>query len=180
MCVCVHHLFTKPAFTCSRTTHLSALDNMVREAAGPDLVVLIKWALEKFVWVVVRSGIFKVAKQTQPKSPLATFPLRKLTRMFKVKKKTTPEWSPYSSASCTLSVTILLGSVVLPNLKVFAIFLGAGQLSNRDSDGPGIQGKEGTSFRMHKNSGQPNKGLQLCSTIKPNTHTGEKSWIAGE
>ena len=42
-------------------THLLALNQMVRKAAGSDLVVLIKGALEKFVWVTV-SFIFKIRK----------------------------------------------------------------------------------------------------------------------
>lgn len=42
------------------TTHLSALYKMVREAAGPDLVVLVKRALQKFVWVKFSFFIYKV------------------------------------------------------------------------------------------------------------------------
>lgn len=62
--MCVYHPCTKVAFTCSRisTAHLPALDNMVREAAGTDLVVLVKGTLQKFVGVAVGSCIFKVAK----------------------------------------------------------------------------------------------------------------------
>lgn len=61
--MCVHHLCTKLAFTCSRiaTAHLSALDNMERKAAGTDLVVLVKGTLQKSVRIGVCSCIFKVA-----------------------------------------------------------------------------------------------------------------------
>lgn len=60
----MHHPCTKLAFTCSRISraHLSALDNMVREAAGTDLVVLVKGTLQKFVGIAVCSCIFEVAK----------------------------------------------------------------------------------------------------------------------
>lgn len=78
----MHYPCTKLDFTCSRiATHLSALDNMVREAAGTDLVVLVKGALEKVVGITVCSRVFKVAKT---KVTLANFPFRKCTRLFKV------------------------------------------------------------------------------------------------
>lgn len=63
--MCVHYPCTN--FTCGRiATHLSALDNMVGEAAGTDLVVLVKGALEKFVGITVVSPVLKVAKTKVP------------------------------------------------------------------------------------------------------------------
>lgn len=55
--MCTHHP------RCSRIamTHLSALDDMVRKAAGTNQVVLVEGALEEFVRVTVRPRIFKAA-----------------------------------------------------------------------------------------------------------------------
>lgn len=44
-------------------THFPALYKMVREAAGPDLVVLVEGALQKFVRVTVAFFIFKVREE---------------------------------------------------------------------------------------------------------------------
>lgn len=71
----MHPPGTELAFTCSRTAtaHLSALDYVVREAAGTDLVVLVKGTLQKFVGIAVCSCIFK--KGQKQKSRSANLPL---------------------------------------------------------------------------------------------------------
>lgn len=78
----MHHPCTKLAFTCSRisTAHLSALDNMVREAAGADLVVLVKGTLQKSVGIAVCSCIFKVAKTKVTFGKLALDKLHKAVK----------------------------------------------------------------------------------------------------
>lgn len=78
----MHHPCTKLAFTCSRlaSAHLSALDNMVREAAGTDLVVLVKGTLQESVGIAVCSCILKVAKAK------VTFGKPNCTRLLKVGK----------------------------------------------------------------------------------------------
>lgn len=60
----MHPPCTDLALTCGRiaTAHLSALDDMVREAAGTDLVVLVEGTLQKSVGIAVCSRIFKVAE----------------------------------------------------------------------------------------------------------------------
>lgn len=65
-------------------THLSALDNMVREAAGTNAVVLVEGALEELVRVTVRSRVFKAARQ---KSGLVAFPFTKSRRLFHEKNR---------------------------------------------------------------------------------------------
>lgn len=64
-----------------------------------------------------------------------------------------PGSAPYSSAACTLTEAVLLGSVVLPNLAVLAIVPGKRQLSTGNSTDPGMHhyaaGKErNTTFKI--------------------------------
>lgn len=68
------------------STHLSALNEMVREAAGPDLVVLVKRTLQEFVRITVSFFIFKVRVEEMNTFHQLTYLNRKQLKMQKMWK----------------------------------------------------------------------------------------------